>query len=368
MHLEKLSIINFKNYEEIAVDLHPKLNCFVGNNGVGKTNLLDSVYYLCMCKSYFQSSDKYTIRYDQDFMVIQGVVNKGDAHDELYCAIKTGKRKQFRKNKKEYQRLSDHIGLYPVVMVSPSDSTLILEGSEQRRKYLNAVISQFDREYLENTINYNKILLQRNKLLKDAGRSSSIKDLLDIYDQQLIPLGTSIYEKRKLFVSELSEVFNKFYALISGGNEKVELEYLSQLNQEDMASLLVKSREKDRILQSTSAGIHKDDLGLLMNAIPIKKIGSQGQQKTFLVSLKMAQFEFLKHVKKIKPLLLLDDIFDKFDANRVQEILRLVAEDAFGQIFITHTNKERMLNLLEGFKDAYYLYNVNEGAVKLVNS
>ncbi len=368
MHLDKLSVLNFKNYEEVTVNLHPKLNCFVGNNGVGKTNLLDAVYYLCMCKSYFQSSDKYTIRYDQEFMVIQGVVDQDTAKDDLYCALQSGKRKQFRKNKKEYQRLSDHIGQYPVVMVSPSDSALILEGSEQRRKYLNAVISQYDREYLEQTIAYNKILLQRNKLLKDAGRSSDLKDLLEIYDQQLIPLGTSIFNKRHLFVSELSEVFNKFYALISGGKEKVELEYISQLNKADMAGLLTNAYEKDRVMQSTSVGIHKDDLGLLMNGIPIKKIGSQGQQKTFLVSLKMAQFEFLKQVKKVKPLLLLDDIFDKFDANRVQEILRLVAEDAFGQIFITHTNRERMLDLLEGFKDAYHLYNVKEGDVKLINS
>lgn len=367
MHLEKLSLINFKNYSEATVSLHNKVNCFVGNNGVGKTNLLDAVYYLCMCKSYFQVSDQYTIRQGNEFMVLQGSFTNGDQTDELYCGIKSGKRKQFRKNKKEYPKLSDHIGQYPVVMVSPSDSALITEGSEERRKYMSAVISQFDREYLESSIHYNKILLQRNKLLKEMRGHSSAGDLLQVYDDQLEPLASLIYQRRKNFVDELTEVFKKYYALISDEKEDVGLDYLSQLQDESMGELLRQNRQKDLYAQRSSVGVHKDDLVLEMNGMPIKKIGSQGQQKTFLVSLKLAQFEFLKKVKGIKPVLLLDDIFDKFDADRVMQILHLVAEDSFGQIFITHTNEGRMKELLKNFHGAYSLFKVENGQVTNIN-
>jgi DNA replication and repair protein RecF len=367
MHLEKLSLINFKNYSDISIELHSKVNCFVGDNGVGKTNLLDAVYYLCMCKSYFQTSDQFTVRQGQDYMVLQGSFSSAGQSDELYCGIKTGKLKKFRKNKKEYQRLSDHIGQYPVVMVSPSDSALITEGSEERRKYMNAVIAQFDRNYLENIIQYNKVLAQRNKLLKEMRGYSGATDLLSIYNDQLAPLAKSIYNVRAKFVQELTEVFKKYYALISNAKEVVELEYVSQLNDTSMEILLAKSINKDMAVQHTTVGIHKDDLELKMNGNSIKKIGSQGQQKTFLVSLKLAQFEFLKKIKKIKPVLLLDDIFDKFDVGRVMEILNLVSDKSFGQILITHTNEHRMNELLKSFHGSYSLFRVKDGQVIKVN-
>jgi DNA replication and repair protein RecF len=296
-------------------------------------------------------------------MVLQGdFIIKGQT-DALYCGLKYGKRKQFRKNKKEYQRLSDHIGQYPVVMVSPADSALITEGSEERRKYMNAVISQYNRTYLEETIQYNRILAQRNKFLKELGGRPGATDLLEVYNEQLAPLGNSIHRARIDFVNELTVVFQKYYSLISHGKEKVLLDYNSQLHDVDFGELLKQNIHRDIAAQYTTTGIHKDDLELKMNDIPIKKIGSQGQQKTFLVSLKLAQFEFINKVKDIKPILLLDDIFDKFDGERVSEILALVADDFFGQIFITHTNEERMNELLNDFHGAYGLFRVSNGSV-----
>lgn len=368
MHIKNLSILNFKNYEEAQLELHPKVNCFVGNNGVGKTNLLDSVYYLCMCKSYFHGSDLYSIRHKQDFMVLQANFFKGESENEIYCGLKSGKRKIFRKNKKEYKKLSEHIGQFPVVMVSPSDSALILEGSEERRRYMNAVISQYNHEYLEASIQYNKTLLQRNKLLKEMSYHSGSSDLLNIYDEQLIPLGSIIHQGRKDFVSRLVPVFKQFYKKISQEKEIVDIHYTSQLHDENFAELLKKYRPKDLSAQHSTIGIHKDDLNLLMHETPIKKTGSQGQQKTFLVSLKLAQFSFLNEINKVAPILLLDDIFDKFDGNRVMEILHIVSDQEFGQIFITHTNEARMRELLKEFSGNYNLFKVDEGKVNLIYS
>lgn len=366
MHIKKLSLINFKNYEEANLELHPKVNCFVGDNGVGKTNLLDSVHYLCMCKSYFNSSDNYTLRYGQDFMVLQADFLKNDVENEIYCGLKPGKRKVFRKNKKEYPKLSEHIGQFPVVMVSPSDSALILEGSEERRRYMNAVISQYNPAYLEATIKYNKILLQRNKLLKEMAHHSGSSDILSIYDEQLIPLAETIWKGRKEFVDKLVPVFKRFYEQISQGKESVNIAYNSQLHDSKYADLLLKNNRKDKYTQTTTCGIHKDDLELLMLDNPIKKIGSQGQQKTFLVALKLAQFSFLNEINKVPPILLLDDIFDKFDGKRVMEILHIVSEEEFGQIFITHTNEQRMRELLKEFSGTFKLFKVEEDNIALI--
>lgn len=366
MHIKKLSLINFKNYEEANLELHPKVNCFVGDNGVGKTNLLDGVHYLCMCKSYFNSSDAHTTRHGQEYMVLQAEFLKNETENEIYCGLKTGKRKIFRKNKKEYPKLSEHIGQFPVVMVSPSDSALILEGSEERRRYMNAVISQYNPGYLEASIKYNKILLQRNKLLKEMAHHSGSADLINIYDEQLVPLAKTIWDSRKEFVSKLVPVFKKFYEQISNGRESVELCYFSQLHDKEFSVLLEENKRKDRIAQTTTAGIHKDDLELLMQGNPIKKIGSQGQQKTFLVALKLAQFSFLNEINKIPPILLLDDIFDKFDGKRVMEILHIVSEEEFGQIFITHTNEVRMRELLKELTGTYKLFKVEDNSIALV--
>jgi DNA replication and repair protein RecF len=366
MHIQRLSLLNFKNFDEVTIPLHNKVNCFVGNNGVGKTNLLDAVYYLCMTKSYFQTSDQFTLKHGTEFMVLQGNFENGDSVDEIYCGIKTGTRKQLRKNKKEYLKLSDHIGMYSVVMVSPADSALITEGSEERRKYLNAVISQFNHSYLDDLIQYNKILAQRNKLLKESSGVSGKNDLLEIYNEQIIPLGTRIYEQRSNFLTQLSPVFKQFYSQISSGNEEVELSYISQLAEKNFAELLKSGIKADIQAQFSTIGIHKDDLDLLMNGISIRKTGSQGQQKTFLVALKMAQFSFIKKIKNHSPILLLDDIFDKFDVNRVKQILTLVADENFGQIFITHTNESRMRELLSDYPESFNLYRVEKGSVTLI--
>jgi DNA replication and repair protein RecF len=364
MHIEKLSVINFKNYHEAEILCNPKLNCFVGQNGVGKTNMLDAIYYLCMSKSYFHGSDKYTIRNGLDFMVLQGFFKVGGHLDEIYCGLKTEKRKIFRKNKKEYPRISEHIGQYPVVMISPADSMLIIGGSDERRKYINAVISQYSRTYLENTIQYNKILLQRNKLLKNFHQTRNAGELLEVYNTQIAPLGNNIYKQRKEFIEKLSPVFNEFYKKISDNKEDVQINYTSTLHDQNFEELLQSSLMIDQNAQYTSQGIHKDDIKMVMGGTPIRKTGSQGQQKTFLVALKMAQFSFLKDTKGIDPILLLDDIFDKFDGNRVKHILELVSDNSFGQIFITHTNESRMIDLLSGYTSNYTIFRVAPEGIK----
>lgn len=367
MHIKSLDVINFKNYKEVNLELHSKLNCFVGDNGTGKTNLLDAVYYLCMCKSYFQATDQYTINKGEKFMVLQADFILDEKPQNIYCSLKEGSKKVFRRNKKDYPRLIDHIGQFPVVMVSPADSALILDGSDERRKYLNSVISQYDREYLENVISYNKILAQRNRVLKENKKYSGQKDLLDIYDNQIVPLGTKIYNSRKEFVEKLSPVFKAFYNKISSGKEDISLIYNSQLDTMDFSRLLYDNLTKDLTLQYTSSGVHKDDLELLMNNVPIKKTGSQGQQKTFLSSLKLAQFKFIQETKNVTPILLLDDIFDKFDGNRVRQILHIVSDKEFGQIFITHTNELRMKELLKEFEGNFNLYKVEKENIKLLD-
>lgn len=367
MYIEKINLFNFKNFEEVSVSLHKKVNCFVGNNGVGKTNLLDAVYYLCMTKSYFQLSDQYSIRNGSDVMALQAQFNLNGSVDEVHCALKSGNRKQIRKNKKEYAKLSEHIGNFPVVMISPYDSSLITEGSEERRKYLNAVISQFDHSYLDDVIFYNKTLVQRNKLLKEISRIPDGNDLLEIYTEQLIPAGIRIFEKRKSLLNELVPIFKDFYSSISQDKEIVDLKYISQLSNSDFGELLSKSIRNDIQMQTTTTGIHKDDLELMMGENSIRKIGSQGQQKTFLVALKLAQFSFIRKVKNITPLLLLDDIFDKFDVHRVKQILHLVSDENFGQIFITHTNETRMRELLSDFPENYSIFRVENNNVLFVN-
>jgi DNA replication and repair protein RecF len=367
MFVQKLSLVNFKNYSEATVSLHPKLNCFVGDNGTGKTNLLDALYYLCMCKSYFNITDVYSIRHNEPFMILQADIIKEDKKEELYCGLKRNQKKQFRRNKKEYTKLSDHIGSFPVVMVSPIDIQLIQDGSEERRKYINSVIAQYDKIYLINTLQYNRVLSQRNRLLKEMPDGKKSDELLSIYDEQLAGFGNSIYESRVDFIKKFIPVFNRYYHDISGGNESVELIYQSQLNDGDFAAQLKENRYKDFKVQFTTIGIHKDDLILNLDGIPIKRIGSQGQMKTYLVSLKFAQFEFLMKLKNLPPLLLLDDVFDKLDVNRVRHILRLVSQDSFGQIFITHTNLDRMKGILTELNLGHNLFEVQDGNVTLLD-
>ena len=343
MVLNQLNLIQFKNHKEVELLLSPKLNCFIGNNGVGKTNLLDAIHYLSLTKSYFNNIDSLNIKHGEDFFVIQGKFQRKEEEEAVYCALKKGKRKQLKRNKKEYERLSDHIGLFPVVMISPSDISLILDGSEERRKFINGVISQFDKPYLEDSINYNRALAQRNKLLKDfSARQAYDEDLLRIWDDQLIELGNSIFEKRKSFISDLIEIFQEYYNFIAQKKETVDIVYQSELLHENFKELLRKNRNKDLILQYSSAGIHRDDLIFKLGDYNIKKLGSQGQQKTYLVALKLAKFDFIKSVNQLNPILLLDDVFDKFDNERVTQIIKLVAENRFGQIFLTDTNRSHI--------------------------
>ena len=364
MHLDHLSLINYKNIEEIEIDLSPRINCFIGNNGMGKTNLLDAVYYLCFCKSFFSLSDLQNIRHEAPFMVLQGSFTRMQQPQLVYCGVKRGQKKHFKCNKKEYKKLSEHIGLLPVVMVSPADTRLITGGSEERRKFMDGVISQYDREYLQDLIRYNRVLLQRNKLLKSFGAGVRYdEEMLSIWDEQMISLGSNIYQKRMDFLGRLMPVFQEYYQIISQGNEIVSLEYRSQLHDQSLRDLLQGARLKDQVMQYSTVGIHKDDLELKLGEYPIKKMGSQGQQKTYLIALKLAQFDFMKQINGFKPILLLDDIFDKLDALRVEQIVRLVSEERFGQIFISDTNRDHLVEILSGSALEYRLFNLEKGAI-----
>jgi DNA replication and repair protein RecF len=364
MHLKSLSLVNFKNYTGASFEFSPRINCFAGNNGVGKTNVLDAIHYLCMCKSYFNAIDTQNIRTGSDFAVIQGSFFIHDRDEEIYCAIQRMHNKVFKRNKKEYDRLSDHIGLIPVVVISPADSCLITEGSDERRKFLNSVISQFDRQYLEDNIRFNHLMMQRNKLLKDVSVSGRFdEETLTAFDEQIIPYAERIYNRRKDFTSRLVSVFRNYYDFISQGNEEVDLSYHSQLTKGSYRKQLNQARTKDSILQYSTVGVHKDDLGLTLDGLPIRRIGSQGQQKTYLVALKLAQFDFIKEVNHTLPIFLFDDIFDKFDEKRVTQIIKLVAEEHFGQIFITHTDPKRMKDIMHEIGVEYKFFYIENGAV-----
>ena len=365
MHLSRISLVNFKNYDQLELSFSQKISCFVGDNGTGKTNLLDAIYYLSMTKSYFNPIDTQNIRHGEEHFLIQGEFIREELSEKIHCGVQKGKVKQFRRNKKDYSRLSGHIGLLPVVMISPADSSLITEGSEERRKFMNAVISQFDREYLESLMRYNRALRQRNVLLKNFYSSGKYQpDLLEIWDEQLIRNGTYIHEKRREFVRNLIPIFQEYYQSISEGMEQIGLKYYSQMNEKDLGSLLREHEQKDRVLQYTTAGIHKDDLVMSLSEYPIKRIGSQGQQKTFLVALKLAKFDYIRKITGFHPILLMDDVFDKFDARRVRQIIRLVSEHEFGQIFITDTNRERIRNVLSDLDIDYKLYQVKKDGIK----
>jgi len=362
MYLQSLSLVNFKNIEAAEIAFSPGINCFVGNNGVGKTNLLDAIHYLCLCKSYFNPVDTQNIRHDQEFAVIQGLFLNKKKTEEIFCSIHHNRNKIFRRNKKEYERLAQHIGSFPVVMISPEDVSLILEGSEERRKFLNSVISQYDKSYLEDIIHYNKLLAQRNKILKDfiAVRKYD-EDILKVYDEQMLPLAENIHKQRIGYMEKMIPIFQKYYHGIVPEHEEVDLQYQSQLNNHDFLTLMKSSREKDRFMQYTTQGIHKDDLVLKLNGYPLKKTGSQGQQKTFLVTLKLAMFDFIKEMNRCKPILLLDDVFDKFDETRVRQIIRLVSDDHFGQIFISHTDETKMQSILEEMHTDFKLFHIQNG-------
>ncbi|MFH1161226.1 MAG: DNA replication and repair protein RecF [bacterium] len=349
MHLHKLTLHNFKNYPEAEFLFSGKINCIVGNNGVGKTNLLDAIHYLSFCKSYFNPNDTQNIRHGEDFFAIHGTYFRQNATPEqLQCILKKNQRKKFLYNKKEYERLADHIGLFPLVMISPYDRDLINDGSEMRRKYIDSVISQFDKFYLDDLINYNKALFQRNVLLKAfADRHYFDREALESWDEQLLVLGKGIYQKRSGFLQDFIPLFQHYFSLVSGGKEQVNMSYQSQLHENEFRELLSQSVDKDRAALFTTVGIHKDDLDLLMEGYPVKRYGSQGQQKSYVIAIKLAQFEFTRKVNGFKPVLLLDDIFDKLDNHRVQQVIKLVSENSFGQVFITDTQEDNIRKIFD---------------------
>ena len=365
MYLKNLILTNFKNYELTELEFSPKINCFVGNNGVGKTNILDAIHYLSLAKSFFNNIDSLSIRHGEDYFILQGTMARNDGEDQIYCAFQKQKQKLLKRNGKEYQKLSEHVGRYPVVMISPADSVLISEGSEDRRRFMNKIISQYNAEYLDSVLKYNKALQQRNKLLKDFRSSGKFdSDMISGWDSRLIKYGSYIFKERDLLVKELIPVFQEYYSLISSGKETVKLQYRSHLSEGDFGLTLANAINKDRILEYTTVGIHKDDLLLDMNDFPVKSLGSQGQQKSYLVSLKLAKFDYIKHKAGFSPILLLDDIFDKFDAERVEQIIRLVGNHRFGQIFITDTHQSRLHEILTSHNTDYKLFNISENRVE----
>ena len=357
MYLQKLSLVNFKNLESQSFDFQQKINCFVGNNGVGKTNILDAIYYLSFAKSYFNSVAVQNIRHGEAFFMIEGDYILNDRSEKIVCSLKKGQKKVLKRNGKSYEKFSEHIGQLPLVIISPADRDLVTEGSDTRRKFIDGVISQQNKNYLKDLLSYNKVLSQRNALLKYFAANRTFDALnLEVYNEQLSEYGARIFEVRKVFLEKFIPIFNEKYQIISDDKETVNLVYKSQLNDFSMKDLLQQSLEKDKMLQYTSSGIHKDDLSFEIGNYPIKKFGSQGQQKSYLIALKFAQFEFIKQQSNVVPILLLDDIFDKLDESRVLQIINLVDNDEFGQIFITDTHSKRTENIVKQSNKPYQIF------------
>ncbi len=357
MTLNHLSLLNYKNFETVSFQFDPKINCLVGNNGVGKTNILDAIYHLSFGKSYFNPITSQNIKHGEDFFVIDGNYTKSEREEKIVISAKRGQKKIIKRNSKPYIRFSEHIGFLPLVIISPADRDLIIEGSDTRRKFIDGVISQGDSKYLQTLINYNKVLAQRNSLLKYfAVNHTHNQSTLDIYNEQMHDLGSYIFKKRKEFLEEFMPIFLKRYQSISNANESVSLVYKSQLQEKDLLSLLNEHTQRDKLSQYSNYGIHKDDLLFEIDEHPIKKFGSQGQQKSYLIALKLAQFDFIKVHNKVNPILLMDDIFDKLDEKRVEQIITLVDNEDFGQLFISDTHGERTENIIKKVHQSYQMF------------
>jgi DNA replication and repair protein RecF len=357
--LKKLSLLNYKNIAENSFEFESKINAIVGKNGIGKTTILDAIYHLAFGKSYFNPLSTQNIKHGEEFFVIDGVFEKENRTEQIICSYKKAQKKILKRNGKIYEKFSEHIGLIPIVIISPSDTDLIIEGSETRRKFIDNVISTFDTSYLNTLINYQKTLQQRNALLKYFALNQVFDaDNLNIYNEQLSEFGHLIFIKRKDFLEKFIPVFQELYEVISENAEKVTIEYESQLYDDNLDNLLIQNLQKDRITQYTTCGIHKDDVIFNIAGFPVKKFGSQGQQKSFLIALKLAQFDFIKKHTKTLPILLFDDIFDKLDAFRVQQIVNMVNDDVFGQIFISDTHPERTENIIKQTHKSYKIFNI----------
>ena len=362
MYLQQLKLTQFKNYTRQQLDFSARLNAFVGMNGMGKTNLLDAIYYLCMCKSHFGTNDRDVVQHEQEFLRLEGYFIKNDKREKVVAKVIPRKKKEFERNDVAYSRLSEHIGLLPVVFIAPDDTYLAKEGSEARRRFLDNTLSQLDREYLRQLIIYNKVIKQRNAALKNfAAERYFDPALLLIYDDQLLEPAAVIHQKRMEWMAIFNPLFEEYYRVISGDREAVGVRYRSQLTDADFKTLLDEVQEKDRILQRSTVGIHRDDLVFTINDYPLKKFSSQGQLKSFVLALKLAQYELLRRDKSIPPLLLLDDVFDKLDRSRVQQLLQLILEKDFGQIFITDTHESRLAEIIDGFGADYKVFKVENG-------
>lgn len=365
MHLKSIHLINFKNYEEAEITLTSNINCFVGSNGSGKTNILDAVHYLSLCKSYMNVLDRQNIRFDQQFFAIQGTWEKDEQEIAIHCAVKSGAKKVFKRNKKEYERLADHIGQFPAVMISPYDRDLISEGSELRRKWMDGIISQFDRQYLESIQKYGKILDQRNALLKNMQEQRLFdRDAIEVWNEQMSAVGTEIHKKRQEFLKDFIPIFQERYNFIGLVAEEVQLEYRSQLNESTFDTLLLAFERKDAFTHYSNAGTHKDDLIFTIKGHPIKKFGSQGQQKSFIIALRLAQYDWLKKRLHVQPVLLLDDIFDKLDQERVKKLLQLVSNNYFGQVLVTDTDESRLRAIFKTGDFDSKLFLVENGVIE----
>jgi DNA replication and repair protein RecF len=367
MYLKELHLINFKNYEEAEVSLGRGVNCFVGRNGSGKTNILDAVYYLSMCKSYLNVMDRQNIRFGEQFFSVRGEWEKDEVSIDIHCAVKQGTKKVFRRNRKEYEKLADHIGQFPVVMISPYDRDLISEGSELRRKWMDGIISQFDRQYLEDIQRYSRVLEQRNALLRNMFDHGLFdRESIDVWNVQMCELGDRIYEKRVKFINEFLPVFRERYDFIGEITEEVGLEYRSQLHESSFSDLLTTFERKDALSHYSNAGVHKDDLIFTIKGHPIKRFGSQGQQKSFIIALRLAQYEWLSRHLEVKPVLLLDDIFDKLDQTRVKKLLQLVSDHYFDQVLVTDTEQERLQQIFTSVDSELRIFRVESGVVQPV--
>jgi DNA replication and repair protein RecF len=359
MILKKLSILNYKNIGEAQLELSPKMNCFIGPNGAGKTNVLDVVYYLSFCRSASNPIDSQVIRHDEPFCMIEGEYEE----DVVTVGMKRGQKKHFKRNKKEYRRLSEHIGLIPLVVVSPSDTLLIEGGSEERRRLMDMVISQYDRSYIDHLSRYNTALAQRNTLLKMEDQTPD-PALLQIWEEQMAEEGEQLFQRRSSFVEELIPVFQEYYQQISQHRERVGLNYLSHCQRGPLLEVIQRDRNKDLAVGYSLHGVHRDDLEFTLDGHLMKREGSQGQNKTYVIALKLAQFDFLKRTaSQTTPLLLLDDIFDKLDASRVEQIVKLVSDDSFGQIFITDTNRDHLDQILSNSALDYKIFHVENGMI-----
>lgn len=368
MILKELNILNYKNIREASMSFSDKLNCFVGLNGQGKTNILDAIYYLSFTKSAYNAIDSQNVHHDEEMAMIQGKYVDGDAEEVISCGLKRGVKKQFRRGKKDYKRLLDHIGLIPLVMVSPQDNELVVDGSDERRRFMDGVISQYNKAYLEHLTQYNALLKQRNALLKqyeDVRLDELPVELYEVLELQMVQHAMLLYQERVRFIEQFTPYFQEVYSAISGDKEQVSLGYISQLHERDLTEALARTRARDLILGWTSQGVHKDELEMKLGDYPLKRVGSQGQQKSYLLAMKLGQALYLSsvHAQKEKPILLLDDIFDKLDSERVGRIVQLVDGQQFGQIFITDTDRQHLTTLLATHSDNARVFNVDNGEI-----